>query len=575
MASDLRPDPRAMTRAQIAQAAGVKEQAVSNWAHRYADFPSPVRADQQTGYPAADVAAWLDRRKIQKDDLRPEEEPGHTYGHRFRNATGLRAALARAERPNRKSTARLGADLWKLLEPDHKQSEDPGMYQELVMSLVCVQATNPAGWALVAKMHLADAYEVFRRVWRAQPTPLGVRSDLLKKIKDDGWWRGRLIRAAGALRQHVTPGADPQQADTAGRMMAVDAFDFLLDRFARARHRSNDEYLTPAELARLMARIAAPEPAERVHNPCCSSGEILLAQLAYQRESGAGPVTPGQVSGRALAERTWRLAVMNVAVHGGHIDLGDRPTGGLSVIDMGDGPYDVIVMNPPFRMSGWQLSSDRPSVVWPYGDPPAYNANFAWLQLAVMTLAPGGRAVVVMPNTTAYSQNSRDKQLRGAMVAQGAVRCVIELPGRLFRETSSPATLWILGRPDDRPRHDVLLIDGKEATEADGATHRVLTDIGGDTVLDVYQEWLTNTDQLPRRLNNVTATTVDLEQLERHGFDLRAAAYLRPFAPDATQRPTTTTPSELRTQLQRLHVLAADADRVLDQHLDRLYPWTH
>jgi type I restriction enzyme M protein len=132
-----------MTRAQIAQGAGVKEQAVSNWAHRHPDFPKPIQGDHRMVFPAGDVAAWLDRRKIQKGDLRPGEAPGVTYGHRFRGATGVRTVVPRAEPGANTPVAHCKTGLWKHLESGYNQSEDPSLYQELVMSLICVQATAP------------------------------------------------------------------------------------------------------------------------------------------------------------------------------------------------------------------------------------------------------------------------------------------------------------------------------------------------------------------------------------------------------------------------------------------------
>ncbi|GAB3152807.1 hypothetical protein GCM10027290_44280 [Micromonospora sonneratiae] len=562
-----------LTRAQIAEAAGVKEQAVSNWVHRYPDFPRPVQGDQQILFPAWDVAAWLDRRKIQRGDLRKGEVLGVTYGHRFRGVTGLRAVAPHAAPTVDTAVDRLKHGLWKRLESSYKQSADPSMFEELVMSLVCVQALAPAGWASIAAASRQAIPEVFHHVWSVLPIAHSMRTELMMKIRQDGWWRDRLSASTDALRGHVQPGGVLTPTTAAGRMTAVEAFDFLLDRFAQARHSSNDEYLTPVEVARLMVRLADPEPTDRVHNPCCGSGEILTAVLAHQEQPGPGPVRPGRVSGRALAARTWRLAVMNAAVHGGSIDLGDQPPEDLAMIDVGVGPYDVIVTNPPFKMDDWQSSAGLLPTGWPYGEPPRHNPNFAWLQLAATALAPAGRAVVVLPQTAASSQNPKDKQIRAAMVKEGAVRCVIELPGRMFRETASPITLWVLGRPEERPHHEVLLIDGKEATERDGATHRVLTDDSSDTIVHLYQEWLTDGSRLPQRHGNVTATPVTLDRLEQHGYDLRAAAYLRPCQPDTVLPPGATTIADLRDNLRMLDFAAAEADRILNLRLDRLQPW--
>jgi hypothetical protein len=53
------------------------------------------------------------------------------------------------------------------------------------------------------------------------------------------------------------------------------------------------------------------------------------------------------------------------------------------------------VANPPFNLR-LTIEAVR-HIPWRYGPPPAGNANFAWLQHVLQSLAPGGRAAVVMP----------------------------------------------------------------------------------------------------------------------------------------------------------------------------------
>src|SRR5690606_9209173 len=41
---------------------------------------------------------------------------------------------------------------------------------------------------------------------------------------------------------------------------------------------------------------------------------------------------------------------------------------------------DFILANPPFNVSDWGGERLRGDKRWQYGDPPAGNANFAWVQ---------------------------------------------------------------------------------------------------------------------------------------------------------------------------------------------------
>ncbi|MGH7748399.1 MAG: N-6 DNA methylase, partial [Candidatus Dormibacteria bacterium] len=72
-----------MTREDVARAASVTAQAVSNWARRHPGFPLAVQRGSRAGYPALAVAAWLDGRGIPRPALLPGERQGLTYWARF------------------------------------------------------------------------------------------------------------------------------------------------------------------------------------------------------------------------------------------------------------------------------------------------------------------------------------------------------------------------------------------------------------------------------------------------------------------------------------------------------------
>ncbi|MFV2115327.1 N-6 DNA methylase [Micromonospora sp. LOL_025] len=559
---------RLMTRLEIAQAAGVHGAAVNNWIRRHPDFPDPVSTVPGDLFAAEEVAEWLDSRKIQRDERRDGETAGATYGRRFRLTAGLVDVHSDAKVAPDMVAEAIKADLWKSLEPGFTESQDRTMFQEMIMALVCVQAIAPKQWARIADTHNPD---LFARVWSALPAVDGIRPELLDRIVRDGWWQARFRTGVKVLQRWVQPGTSAPQERVGRRLTAAAAFDYLLDRFAQARKSSDDEYLTPHGVARLMVLLADPGPEDRVYNPCCGSGEIVAAVLDHQRDSGADRPVGHQVSGHALASRAWRLAVMNTAVHGCPLDLGGPPPDDLKVIDVRGGPYDVVLTNPPFTMADWRSATEIASSGWQYGEPPRHNAHFAWLQLIAAALAPAGRAVAVMPSSTTSIATSKSRQIRAAMVEQGVVRCIIELPKQMFRETASPLSLWVLGRPEQRPDHDVLLIDAKKATQAAGRTHRILTDAGSRHIVDLYHAWSEAGGGPIQPIGNTSAVAVTLERLREHDHDLTPSTYLRPPAPDVTSR--SSSPSALRAELRQLDDAAVAADLDLDRLLDRLQPW--
>src|SRR5437899_2175000 len=59
---------------------------------------------------------------------------------------------------------------------------------------------------------------------------------------------------------------------------------------------------------------------------------------------------------------------------------------------------DFVLANPPFNDSDWGGERLRSGERWPYGVPPAGNANFAWVQHFIHHLAPHGYAGFVLAN---------------------------------------------------------------------------------------------------------------------------------------------------------------------------------
>lgn len=558
------PEP-AVTRAAIAAATGVTEQAVSNWIRRHRDtFPAPVGRDR---YPTAAVAGWLDTRRIPYH-LRWSNEPERaTYGQRFRKTVGLLPGPTGGAAPARAGHGTLRERLWAPLDK-HRRDTDPTTFQNVVMSLLCVMEYDPPGWAAVVRAGREDVHEVVDRVRAALPTPLRHATDVFDALPVTGWWRHRLTQIVSLLAAQVRGSADNRRPYGGDRVTAAVAFDYLLDAFAEARHHSPDQFLTPAELAHLMTRIADPLPSDQVHDPCCGSGELLVAADVYAAGSA-------RLTGRAVAARAWRLAVMNLAVHGGQATLGDAPPEDPQEIGAGPGRYDVVLANPPFNMADWRLAHSPWGEHWPYGTPPPHNANFGWLQLCAETLNERGRAVVLMPSSATGTQNPREQRIRRALVDAHLVRGVIALPEHLFRETTTATTLWILGRPDRESEEEILLMDARQATRAVTATHRVLTDNGCGTLLATYRRWRAGEQAVALSEHGVAATTATIARIREHDYQLAPAHHLpgRARGP-AGHRPTATLP-ELREQLWQLQAEAAVADRELSARLNGLRPWKH
>ncbi|MFG1890420.1 class I SAM-dependent DNA methyltransferase [Micromonospora sp. NPDC049051] len=545
-----------MTKEEVARAAGVTTQAVSNWARRHPNFPQLVRHGSQDGYLTSAVAAWFDGRQIPRPVLLPGERLGITYGERFRSSVGYPAS-PNANDPTQAPVAEsLDEDLWAPLEPLLRKSEVPAAFEAVVLSLLCLRDISPADWAAVSRASVETIHEIVTRAWQRQPERMAAATTALRDAPATLYGRDRLLKIVSIL--------------SAVRAPADQVFEYLLDRFARFRHSSPDEYLVPSELAHLMVRMVDPTLSDRVHDPCCGPGSLLVAAGKHMAGTGS-PVT---FTGRAATARTWSLATMNAAIHGVRVDLGDGPPSDPGEIDAEPGRFDVVLLNPPFGMRNWSLPTARSARPWPYGEPSPHNVTMAWLQAAVEALAPGGRAAVIMPYNATFALTAREREIRGAMVEHGTVRCVVALPSHLFRETTVPVTVWILVRPGDKATGEVLFVDACGATRRSSPTNRVLTEHGRQAILNAYQGWTNGTAVLPIATEDFAATTATVLEIREHGHDLQPSTYLkqhRQVMPDPRTSPTL---PELRNDLTRLDAEAKKADLALDRCLEGLVSWT-
>jgi type I restriction enzyme M protein len=258
-----------------------------------------------------------------------------------------------------------------------------------------------------------------------------------------------------------------------------EAYEYFLEKFARAEGRRGGEFYTPASVVRLLVEMLEPY-AGQVYDPCCGSGGMFV----QAEKLGAGGIA---VYGQESNGRTWRLARMNLAIHGISGDLGSRCADTFREDVHPSLRADFILANPPFNMSDWARQPGDPR--WEYGVPPAGNANFAWLQHIVSKLGPQGTAGVVLANGSLSSRQSGEGAIRAALVEAGLVSCVVALPERLFRSTSIAACLWFLARDKGGRRGEVLFIDARAMGTLVSRTERVLLPEDIALIAGTYRAW--------------------------------------------------------------------------------------
>ncbi|MFF4547427.1 type I restriction-modification system subunit M [Streptomyces sp. NPDC001406] len=274
-----------------------------------------------------------------------------------------------------------------------------------------------------------------------------------------------------------------------------EVYEYFLGNFARAEGKRAGEFYTPRSVVQLIVEILEPYEG-RVYDPACGSGGMFVQAAKFvEAHRGRGHKADISVYGQELNERTWRLAKMNLAIHG--IDGNLAPRWGDTFADdkHPDLRADFVMANPPFNIKDW--ARDENDARWKYGVPPKNNANYAWLQHMISKLGERGMAGVVLANGSLTDQQSGQGEIRQALVEADLVACMVALPSQLFRTAQIPACLWFLAkdktpqgsrRLDDR-RGEILFIDARGMGEMVDRTERVLTEADLAKIAGTYHAW--------------------------------------------------------------------------------------
>lgn len=397
------------------------------------------------------------------------------------------------------------------------------------------------------------------------PVLKGVLPKQFARAEIDKRLLGELVDLIGTIGfTEVDHGSD----DVLGRV-----YEYFLGQFASSEGKRAGEYYTPRSVVRLLVEMLEPYHG-RIYDPCCGSGGMFVQSAEFVSAHG-GKRNDISVYGQEYTAATWRLAKMNLAIRGIEANLGDRADDTFHRDLHPDLRADFIIANPPFNVSDWYTDALRDDPRWKYGQPPAGNGNYAWIQHFVHHLAPNGVAGFVLANGSLSSKTSGEGEIRQALVDANLVDCIVALPEKLFLNAGIPVCLWFLAKNRSgagyRDRQgEVLFIDARKLGEMQSRTLRVLTDDNLAQIESTYHNWRNakpadGYEDIPG-----FCKAASIDEIATHDYVLTPGRYVGAALPEDDGEPIEDKLARLRSQLLAEFDEADRLEKIIRQRLEGL-----
>lgn len=326
-------------------------------------------------------------------------------------------------------------------------------------------------------------------------------------------------------------GAGEKARDVLGEV-----YEYFLGQFALSEGKKGGQFYTPPSVVRVLVETLAPHRG-RVYDPCCGSGGMFVQSEKFVRAHG-GKLSDVSIYGQESNYTTWRLAAMNMAIHGFDANLGRQAADSFTADQHPDLRADFCLANPPFNVSDWWHPRLEGDVRWNYGTPPGGNANFAWLQHIIFHLNEVGRAGVVLANGSMSSTQGGEGEIRKRLVEADRVECMVALPPQLFFNTQIPACLWFLTKdkgagPNGKHSRtgQTLFIDARGLGTLETRVFRVFSEADIQKIAGTYHAWRGTQDATGDYADQKGfCQSVGLEAIREHGHILTPGRYVEALA---------------------------------------------
>lgn len=263
-------------------------------------------------------------------------------------------------------------------------------------------------------------------------------------------------------------------------------FEYLIKDYNKDGGGKYAEYYTPHAVASIMASILVDKPVKNVtaYDPAAGTGSLLM-NLAHAIGEDRCTIYSQDISQKSSGMLRLNL-ILNNLVHSiqnviqGNTLLAPYHKDGNKLKT-----FDYIVSNPPFKLdfSDFRDALDSkanherffagiPKV--PNKDKDKMAIYLVFIQHIMHSLAPSGKAAVVVPTGFLTAQSGIEKKIREKLVEARMLRGVVSMPSNIFATTGTNVSILFLDKANTKG--DIVLMDASKLGETvkDGKNQKTL-----------------------------------------------------------------------------------------------------
>jgi type I restriction enzyme M protein len=436
----------------------------------------------------------------------------------------------------------LYSSLWSSCD-ELRGGMDPSQYKDYVLVLLFIKyvsdkyagqafapITIPSGASFADMVALKGKPDIGDQINKKIIAPLASANKLFDLPDFDdanklGSGQEKVERLTNLIAIFQNPALDFSKNRAAHDDILGDAYEFLMQHFAKDSGKSKGQFYTPAEVSKVIAKIIGIGQAKTssdtsVYDPTCGSGSLLLK---VADEAG----TPVTLYGQEKDSATSGLARMNMILHDNPTALiaqGNTLTNPAFTLKAGNHDllknFDYVVANPPFSDKRWSTGLDPLNDPFnrfeTFGAPPAKQGDYAYLLHIIRSLKSEGKAACILPHGVLFRGNA-EAEIRRKLIRHGYVKGIIGLPANLFYGTGIPACIIVIDKEHATSRKGIFMLDASAGFIKEGPKNR-LREQDVHKIVDVFTR---QDDSEPRY-----ARMVGFEEIEKNDFNLNLPRYI-------------------------------------------------